>query len=208
MTKVKICGLTDERTVDGAVAAGVDYIGFVFAESRRRITAEHAATISKHVPKTVKKVGVFVSPSKKVLLETIDTVPLDLIQVHGTFQRTDIPGYCSLIQAINGAQTGLVSRIKKSCGDYLLLDAPAGNQPYAGGNGKTFDWSVTTEQQHQLSRRKFFVAGGLDETNVARAIRIFKPYGVDVSSGVETDGKKDIKKIQRFIQRVKEEKNV
>ena len=192
MTKVKICGLSTKGAVETAVSVGADYIGFVFAPSKRQVTLDQAAELAKHIPADIKKVGVFVSPSRAELLEAVDKVGLDLVQVHG--QAADdlfenLP--CNSIQAVRVDGNG---HIPSSQADYLLFDAPV------AGSGQTFDWGkLDTAGLAQ----PFFIAGGLNEDNVARAIQHFSPFAVDVSSGVETDGKKDHEKIRRFIERVK-----
>ena len=192
MTKVKICGLSTKEAVEVAVSAGADYIGFVFAPSKRQVTLEQAAELAKLIPVNVKKVGVFVSPSRAELLEAVDKVGLDFVQVHGQVVDKlfeNLP--CGSIQAVQVDENG---HVPNSQADYLLFDAPI------AGSGQTFDWGQldTTELA-----QPFFIAGGLNEDNVARAIQHFSPFAVDVSSGVETDGQKDHEKIRRFIERVK-----
>ncbi len=192
MTKVKICGLSTKEAVKTAVSAGADYIGFVFAPSKRQVTLEQAIELAKFIPSHIQKVGVFVSPSRVELLEAIDKVGLDLVQVHGQVADDlfeDLP--CDSIQAVQVDGEG---HVPNSQADYLLFDAPV------AGSGQTFDWGRldTTELA-----QPFFIAGGLNEDNVARAIQHFSPFAVDVSSGVETDGQKNHEKIRRFIERVK-----
>ena len=192
MTKVKICGLSTKEAVKTAVSAGADYIGFVFAPSKRQVTLEQAAELAKIIPTNVNKVGVFVSPSRAELLEAVDKVGLDFVQVHGQVVDKlfeNLP--CASIQAVQVDGNG---HVPNSQADYLLFDAPV------AGSGQTFDWGqLDTTELAQL----FFIAGGLNEDNVARAIQHFSPFAVDVSSGVETDGQKDHEKIRRFIERVK-----
>ena len=192
MTKVKICGLSTKEAVKTAVSAGADYIGFVFAPSKRQVTVEQATELAKIIPTNVNKVGVFVSPSRAELLEAVDKVGLDFVQVHGKVVDKlfeNLP--CGSIQAVQVDEGG---HVPNSQADYLLFDAPV------AGSGQTFDWGQldTTELA-----QPFFIAGGLNEDNVARAIQHFSPFAVDVSSGVETDGQKDHEKIRRFIERVK-----
>ena len=192
MTKVKICGLSTKGAVETAVSAGADYIGFVFAPSKRQVTLEQATELAKFIPSHIQKVGVFVSPSRAELLEAIEKVGLDLVQIHDQVADDlfeNLP--CASIQALQVDGNGQVSN---SQADYLLFDAPV------AGSGQTFDWGRldTTELA-----QPFFIAGGLNEDNVARAIQHFSPFAVDVSSGVETDGQKDHEKIRRFIERVK-----
>ena len=192
MTKVKICGLSTKEAVKTAVSAGADYIGFVFAPSKRQVTLEQAAELAKFIPSYIQKVGVFVSPSRAELLEAVDKVGLDFVQVHGQVVDKlfeNLP--CGSIQAVQVDERG---HVPNSQADYLLFDAPV------AGSGQTFDWGQldTTELA-----QPFFIAGGLNEDNVEEAIQHFTPFAVDVSSGVETDGQKDHEKIRRFIERVK-----
>ena len=192
MTKVKICGLSTKGAVETAVSAGADYIGFVFAPSKRQVTLDQATELAKLIPSHIQKVGVFVSPSQSELLEAIEKVGLDLVQVHGQVADDlfeNLP--CASIQAVQVDGDG---HVPSSQTDYLLFDAPV------AGSGQTFDWG-------QLDTTKlaqpFFIAGGLNEDNVEEAIQHFTPYAVDVSSGVESNGQKDHEKIRRFIERVK-----
>ena len=192
MTKVKICGLSTKEAVKTAVSAGADYIGFVFAPSKRQVTVEQATELAKFIPSHIQKVGVFISPSRAELLEAVDKVGLDFVQVHGQVADDLFENLsCASIQAVQVDGDG---HVPNSQADYLLFDAPV------AGSGQTFDWGQldTTE----LSQ-PFFIAGGLNEDNVEEAIQHFTPFAVDVSSGVETDGQKDQEKIRRFIERVK-----
>ena len=192
MTKVKICGLSNIEAVETAVSAGADYIGFVFAPSKRQVTVEQAIELVKFIPSHIQKVGVFVSPSRAELLEAVDKVGLDFVQVHGQVANDlfeDLP--CGSIQAVQIDEGG---HVPNSQADYLLFDAPV------AGSGQTFDWG---QLDTTGLAQPFFIAGGLNEDNVEEAIQHFTPYAVDVSSGVETDGQKDHEKIRRFIERVK-----
>ena len=192
MTKVKICGLSTASAVETACQAGADYIGFVFAESRRRVSLEQAQKLAALVPPAVQKVGVFVSPSLAELQKAISVANLDLVQIHGDFDEellTQIGRPVIRAYQVKGALKGVSQQA-----DYLLFDAPL------AGSGQTFDWGqLDTAELAQ----PFFIAGGLNEDNVAKAIQHFTPYAVDVSSGVETDGQKDQEKIRRFIERAK-----
>jgi len=192
LTKVKICGLTTKEAVEVAVNSGADYIGFVFAKSKRQVGIKQASHLAQFIPKTVQKVGVFVSPTLMELQEAIVKVPLDLVQIHGEFsdedfEKLDVPS----IRAIPVEKT--LEEIQTKA-DFLLFDAPL------AGSGKTFDWELLKDENIE---NPYFLAGGLTVDNVKQAITFFRPYAVDVSSGVETDGKKDLLKIMRFIESVK-----
>ena len=156
------------------------------------MTLEQARELATGIPKGVQKVGVFVSPQREEVEQACQVVGLDLIQVHGPMDETilqDLPQ-----QTIRAVQVGKDTALSETSADYLLFDAPV------AGSGQTFDWQKLETQNFT---KPFFIAGGLTEDNVADAIRFFHPYAVDVSSGVETNGKKDQEKIKRFIERVK-----
>ena len=192
MTKVKICGLSTVEAVETAVLAGADYIGFVFAESKRQVSLEQAQELAKRVTGKTKIVGVFVSPSLEDLEQAIGQVPLDMVQIHGTFDEVLIP--LISVPVIRAIQLSDQEAQVSSQADYLLFDAPV------AGSGQTFDWDLLKDQK---IRQDFFIAGGLTVDNVRQARETFQPYAVDVSSGVETDGRKDIEKIKAFIEGAK-----
>lgn len=192
MTKVKICGLSTVEAVETAVLAGADYIGFVFAESKRQVSLEQAQELAKRVTGKTKIVGVFVSPSLEDLEQAIGQVPLDMVQIHGTFDEALIP--LISVPVIRAIQLSDQEAQVTSQADYLLFDAPV------AGSGQTFDWDLLKDQKIQ---QDFFIAGGLTVDNVRQARETFQPYALDVSSGVETDGRKDIEKIKAFIEGAK-----
>ena len=192
MTKVKICGLSTVEAVETAVLAGADYIGFVFAESKRQVSLEQAHELAKLVTGKTKIVGVFVSPSLEDLEQAIGQVPLDMVQIHGMFDETLIPKIS--VPVIRAIQLSDQEAKVTSPADFLLFDAPV------AGSGRTFDWDLLKDQKIQ---QDFFIAGGLTVDNVRQARETFQPYALDVSSGVETDGRKDIEKIKAFIEGAK-----
>ena len=192
MTKVKICGLSTVEAVETAVLAGADYIGFVFAASKRQVSLEQAQELAKRVTGKTKIVGVFVSPSLEDLELAIGRVPLDMVQIHGTFDEALMPMIS--VPVIRAIQLSDQEAQVTSQADYLLFDAPV------AGSGHTFDWDLLKDQKIQ---QDFFIAGGLTVDNVHQARETFQPYALDVSSGVETDGRKDIEKIKAFIEGAK-----
>ena len=192
MTKVKICGLSTVEAVETAVLAGADYIGFVFAESKRQVSLEQAHELAKLVTGKTKIVGVFVSPSLEELEQAIGQVPLDIVQIHGMFDETLISKIS--VPVIRAIQLSDQEAKVTSPADFLLFDAPV------AGSGRTFDWDLLKDQKIQ---QDFFIAGGLTVDNVRQARETFQPYALDVSSGVETDGRKDIEKIKAFIEGAK-----
>ena len=192
MTKVKICGLSTVEAVETAILAGADYIGFVFAESKRQVSLEQARKLAKLVTGKTKIVGVFVSPSLEDLEQAIAQVPLDIVQIHGMFDEALIPKIS--VPVIRAIQLSDQEAKVTSPADFLLFDAPV------AGSGQTFDWDLLKDQKIQ---QDFFIAGGLTVDNVRQARETFQPYALDVSSGVETDGRKDIEKIKAFIEGAK-----
>ena len=192
MTKVKICGLSTVEAVETVVLAGADYIGFVFAKSKRQVSLEQAHELARLVTGKTKIVGVFVSPSLEDLEQAIAQVPLDIVQIHGNFDEALIPKIS--VPVIRAIQLSNQEDQVSSQADYLLFDAPV------AGSGRTFDWDLLKDQKIQ---QDFFIAGGLTVDNVRQARETFQPYALDVSSGVETDGHKDIEKIKAFIEGAK-----
>ena len=192
MTKIKLCGLSRPEDIAAANEVNPDYIGFVFAKSKRQLSLEQAQELAKGVTCKTKIVGVFVSPSLEELEEAIDQVPLDIVQIHGSFDEALIPKIS--VPVIRAIQISDSDSQVKSQADYLLFDAPI------AGSGQTFDWQLLADKHIE---QDYFIAGGLTVDNVAEAKETFQPYALDVSSGVETDGHKDLDKIKAFIERVK-----
>lgn len=205
MTKVKICGLMEKEHVEVAVQAGADAIGFVFAPSKRKITIDKARELAKGIPPEVWKIGVFVNATKEELLTAFQEVPLDFIQYHGQetpeFVRTNnVPS----IKALSVHNEADVLQAKQYDTDFYLFDAPGTD--YQGGSGEVFDWKLM--EGNDIPTEKIILAGGLNPNNVKVAIEQIKPFMVDVSSGVERNGTKDIKLIQAFIRAVKDDWSV
>lgn len=200
--KVKICGITDVETAKSACEYGADALGFVFAESKRKITPKRAEEIIQELPANVLKIGVFVNESVELIQKIADECGLTHVQLHGDednyqIRRLNIPSIKSL---------GVTSEsdMKNAQGyetDYILFDSP--KEKFHGGNGKTFSWELLGHMPKEL-RKKTILAGGLNALNIEEAIRTVRPYMVDVSSGVETEGKKDVEKIKQFIIKAKE----
>lgn len=197
---VKICGLTTTEAAITATEAGADLIGFVFAKSKRQIAPLEAKKIASALPSSVKKTGVFVNETISSILEIADMVGLDIIQLHGDEPPEMIEQLpFEVIKAIPAKQEQLKEISSYSLADYYLIDSPFGKG--RGGNGTTFDWN--TLQNLPIDCSKLLLAGGLTPENVQEAIRFVQPAGVDVSSGVETEGKKDHQKIEQFIKKAK-----
>ena len=195
---VKICGITTSEAAEAAAAAGADFIGFVFAASRRKITPERAKMIAKSLSSPVKTVGVFVNETVEQMVNIAEYVGLDYLQLHGDEGEAvskQLPR--PVIKAFSVKDKSIKNIMNYPC-DYYLIDSPG------GGTGKSFDWKLL--DKFNLDASKLILAGGLNPDNVQEAIRVVKPAGVDVSSGVETNGAKDIKKIKQFIHAAKNER--
>jgi phosphoribosylanthranilate isomerase len=202
MTKVKICGLKEKEHVKAAVEAGADAIGFVFAASKREVSIEQARELAKEVPPGVLKIGVFVNPTIQEIETAVREVPLDFVQYHGNetpefIQKNSFPS----IKALSVRSEKDIDVAKQFNTDLYLFDAPGTD--YQGGSGLTFNWQLM--QGRSIPQEKIILAGGLNPTNVEDAIKRVNPYMVDVSSGVEIDGRKDSELIRAFIRAVKQE---
>ncbi len=197
---IKICGI---KTADAARAAqecGADLLGFVFAASKRRVEPAQVAVIARDI-KGVDKVGVFVDTPPQEMLDIARRCRLDFIQLHGnecTEVRDALP--VPVIKAFRVTPELRPQDVDQYQARWALLDTYIPGQH--GGTGQAFDWPGMQTFCREL-KTPFLVAGGLTPENVAEAIRILKPHGVDVSGGVESGGEKDIEKIDRFIRAVR-----
>ena len=199
MVWVKICGLQDVETALFAVQAGADALGFVFAPSRRQVMPSQIRPVLEVLPTSVMKIGVFVDAPIGQLQEIAHSCRLDAVQLHGS----EPPAYCRLIgrqviKAFRVGEEGLLEMISNYDGDTILLDTYVPG--YAGGTGKCFDWRLV---ERLKGTKRIILSGGLNPENVREAIRIAQPFGVDVSSGVEINGRKDREKISKFIKKAK-----
>ncbi len=202
MADVKICGITTPEALTAAIDGGARFVGFAFVpESRRFIEIAVAAYLARFVPPDIYKVGLFQNPDDAVLQQTLQDVPLDMIQLHGQ----ESPGRVVEIKHLTGlpvikalsiasAEDFAMVEGYEAAADWLLFDSPK------GGSGKNFDWSLLQQycEKHALTR-PWMLAGGLTQDNVKEALSLFDPDAVDVSSGVETDGVKDPDKIRNFV---------
>ncbi|RKQ33210.1 phosphoribosylanthranilate isomerase [Oceanobacillus halophilus] len=196
---VKICGIQTKEAAEVAISSGADFIGFVFADSKRKMEPTQAARIVKNIPNSVQKVGVFVNESVEKMIDIAEQVGLDVIQLHGDESPAIAEKLPYKVIKAFAVDANCLSEIQTYPCDYYLLDSPKGK--YRGGNGKTFDWDLLNHLP--LDSSKVILAGGLSAENVQTAIRQAKPAGVDVSSGVETNRKKDLNKITQFIKQAK-----
>lgn len=195
MTRVKICGI--KNIADGLVAAraGADAIGLVFANSPRKIDVETARAICASLPPFISRVGVFVNEDGAVVNEIAASCGLTALQFHGDEDAQ----YCRqfslpVLKSISVRTAQDLSGIEEFPAAAFVLDTY--HPIFRGGTGETFDWSLLDKRPNV----PIILAGGLSPENLAEAINRVKPYGVDVSSGVETDGEKDQRLIQAFIE--------
>lgn len=201
MLKVKICGITNEEDALAAVEWGTDALGFVFAPSVRQVTPAQVTRIIAQLPPFVCKVGVFVDSPLETVKEILSDCGLDLAQLHGS----ESPAYCERLfpRAIKAFrvkdETTLTLLAQYKAIGYLLDSYDIMRQ---GGTGQTFNWQIARKATNQ---GKIILSGGLTPENVRRAIALVQPWGVDVSSGVESSpGKKDLGKLYTFLKAVKE----
>jgi phosphoribosylanthranilate isomerase len=201
-TIVKICGITSVADGIAAAEAGADALGLMFHEpSPRNISIKTASEIARELPPFVIKVGVFVNAPEELVLRAIGECGLNIAQFHGD----ETPDYCQLfpvmtLKAFRIKDVESLKRLPDYPTDAWLLDAYVSGKQ--GGTGEKFNWDLAIEAQ-KLGK-PIFLAGGLTPENVADAVRKVRPYGVDVSSGVEASpGKKDHAKVKAFIQAAK-----
>lgn len=197
---VKICGLTNEEDALMAVALGADAVGFVFAPSTRQVSPGAVRDITRRLPPEILTVGVFRDQATKFVIETVQFAGLRGAQLHGHETPADaakIRPYCQvLIVAFAAGDPGL-AHVDDYGADAVLLDS------HAPGSGQVFDWSLA---EGAPANRRLILAGGLTAANVTAGIEEVRPWGVDVSSGVEVDGepgRKDALKVQAFIHAAK-----
>ncbi|MDO5308064.1 MAG: phosphoribosylanthranilate isomerase [Planctomycetia bacterium] len=194
MAKVKICGLSRSEDIEFVNQTKPDYIGFVFApKSRRYVTPEKALRLRHSLSDGIAPVGVFVNAEIDLIVELVERNVISYVQLHGVEDQCYVDALRSratapVIQAFRVDSAEDVQRAMQSYADYILFDNGS------GGTGQTFDWSVTID-----SKRPFFLAGGLDTSNLEEALKRFCPFAVDLSSGVETNGVKDFQKIQKVV---------
>ena len=198
MTKIKICGLSRLEDIAAVNAARPDYIGFVFAASRRQVDFETARTLKQALDPDIAAVGVFVNHPVAEIIALAAAGIIDLIQLHGDEDEATV----RLLQAqtalpvIRALRISSPADIKETVADYRLFDTYDPSQ--YGGSGATFNWDLLAG-----TGGDFFLAGGLNSSNIAAAIQQVRPYCVDLSSGVETDGKKDRDKIIEIVEMIR-----
>lgn len=198
MAKIKLCGLSRLCDIKAVNELMPEYIGFIFAEkSRRYVSPGQAAKLKEQLDKDIKSVGVFVNAKPEFIVDLLGSGTIDIVQLHGgeseeyinrLRQFTDKP----IIKAFSVDGERDIEEANASGADYVLLDSGK------GGTGTVFDWDLIRKMN-----RPYFLAGGLTVSNVGNAVEKLRPYAVDVSSGIETDGYKDRNKMEMFVKAVR-----
>ena len=219
--KVKFCGISQEDTVPVLLETQPDYVGFIFAPSKRQVTVEQAKSVTRSLQDSVhttsgnkccSRVGVFVNETIPTIVEITKAVPLSVVQLHGDETVTYIETlriqlqeeqleFIEIWKAIQVQGKEDILPWKQAPIDGLVVDAYSKEE--RGGTGKTIDWSLLDDVQVP-----YYLAGGIGLHNVARAIRRLQPYGLDMSSSLETNGQKDVKKIKSMAQIIKTVTNI
>lgn len=206
MVWIKICGITNSTDAEAAVTYGANALGFVFAPSKRKVEPALARRIIQALPPEVEKIGVFANQEVGLVREIASYCGLTGVQLHGE----ESPEYCSslrdyeVIKAIRVntllAEEALKAYLLNKSIQKILLDTYVPEQ--LGGTGKTFAWELVPH--HEWCEKPVIIAGGLNAGNVAQAIELGQPFGLDVSSGVEKEpGQKDLLKLKVFIERAR-----
>lgn len=204
--KVKICGLSRLEDIDFVNEAKPDFIGFVFAASRRQVTFQQATCLREKLTEGIAVVGVFVREAVENVVGLLRDGVIDIAQLHGGETESYLAQLREqtmqpLIQAVRVEDESSLETAQKSLADFLLFDHQG------GGTGKAFDWAYLRQFQKRWRQtgqkwKPFFLAGGMDAEKVDMA-REFQPFAIDLSSGVETDGRKDFQKILQVVRRVR-----
>ena len=198
MVKIKICGLKRLEDIEIVNKYKPDYIGFVFADSKRKVTHDLADKMKKKLDSSIESVGVFVDADIEEILKLYDDGIIDIVQLHGSESEEYIKNLkqksnyqLKIINAIEMSGEKDLLEYDDSLADYLLLDS-------GKGSGKTFDWRLIRKDL----KKEFFLAGGLNANNITLAVEEFNPYAIDLSSSLETDGYKDEMKIKEVMEAI------
>lgn len=196
MVKIKICGIKRFEDIEIVNKYKPDYIGFVFADSKRKVSHDLAKELKQDLHPDILSVGVFVDTGSEEIITLFKEGVIELAQLHGMESEEYILNLkkktnneLKIIKAIEMSENVDLLKYNDSHADYLLLDS-------GKGSGKTFDWNLIKSGLE----KKFFLAGGLDSSNICEAIREFNPYAVDLSSSLEVDNYKDENKIKEIME--------
>lgn len=198
--KVKMCGLRRIEDIEYANEVRLDYIGFIFADTWRKISIETAVKLKKALNPEIKAVGVFVNESMDVMVQMAKEVPLDIIQLHGDETEEVITGLrektgLEIWKAARVRAAEDIEKVQKLSADKILLDSFS--EDAYGGTGKLMNVSLIEQASIE---KPFFVAGGLTIENTGNIIKRIDPYGIDISSGIETEKKKDLDKMKKIME--------
>lgn len=202
MTKIKLCGLSRIEEIEAANELKPEYIGFVFApKSRRYVAPETAAELKKQLSGEIQAAGVFVNESVEKIAELLNDHIIDIAQLHGDEDEDYIKRLRQLtgkpiIKAFQVKSEKEIADVRQCSADYILLDSGA-------GTGTVFDWNILKKID-----RPYFLAGGLSAGNVGKAVKELHPFAVDVSSGIETERRKDKEKMAAFVAVVRKEETL
>ena len=206
MTRIKLCGLRRAEDIQYVNELLPEYIGFVFAkESRRYVTKDEARLLKCKLDNRISAVGVFVNETIENIAKLLNENIIDMVQLHGNENEEYISSLrqvkqCTIIKAFRVRNRADVLKALNSPADYVLLDS-------GSGSGEAFDWSVLEKLTREIKiDRPYFLAGGLEPSNVRNAISRLKPFAVDASSSLEADGYKDREKMKAFVMAVREDK--
>ncbi|MGB9780875.1 phosphoribosylanthranilate isomerase [Caldanaerobacter sp.] len=200
MVKVKICGLRRLEDIYYANQLQPDFIGFVFSESKRRVDLKGALEFVKRLKEGIKKVGVFVNEPVEKVMEIAEKLKLDVLQFHGDETQEYIDNFKNFTvwKAIRIRSKLDLKKTEEFKVDAFLFDSFS--EKGYGGTGEVFDWNILKAYKREIP---VVLSGGLKEENVEEAIKLVRPYAVDVSSGVEVGGYKDFNKMKSFIEKVR-----
>ena len=196
MVKIKICGLRRLEDIEIVNKYKPDYIGFVFADSKRKVSHEQASKMKDYLSSDIISVGVFVNADCEEILKLYNDRIIDMAQLHGdeneeyiNYLKEKTNNELKIIKAIEMSHDNDLFNYDDSQADFLLLDS-------GKGSGKTFDWSLIRKDL----KKEFFLAGGINSENAVQAIDEFSPYAIDLSSSLEVDGFKDEKKVKEIME--------
>jgi phosphoribosylanthranilate isomerase len=218
MTKIKVCGIQNDRIFPAIRKLNIEYMGFIFAPSKRQINIDQANKLIHDVRTTFtcppKCVGVFRNPSYAELTQILTEVPLDVVQLHGAEAvelcaavKQEFP--VQLLKVFSATNQSIASELIELAGPYrsvmdmMLIDTH--DPQYGGGAGVPFRWELLPPVQSWCESQEvpLFVAGGLQPDNIQSLLATYHPFGIDASSGLETDGEKDVSKVISFVERVR-----
>jgi phosphoribosylanthranilate isomerase len=204
--KIKFCGLRRTQDIEFANQTAPEYVGFVFAPSRRQVSPEEAGQLALKLNPGILKVGVFVNETMERVLEAVQAAGLEVVQLHGEEDLDFILalrqrlGEQEIWKAVRTSDKMVLLAADQLPADKLLLDAFTPGM--AGGTGVTADWDLIRSAQAQLTK-PYFLAGGLNLVNIPEALKVLEPYGIDLSSGIETAGVKDLDKMMAIVKQVR-----